>query len=90
MAQTETGAHQGDASPSGELGGGGGWTRGGLLGPAGVCGERTPEGLQGNGQLLEKQEGGKFRKLFPSLPLLQPQDPLRQHRRVESEGICPL
>lgn len=44
----------------------------------------------GNGQLLEKQEGGKFRKLFPSLPLLQPQDPLRQHRRVESEGICPL
>ena len=45
MAQTETGAHQGDASPSGELGE---WRReGGCWSLVGVCREGSPGGWQG-------------------------------------------
>lgn len=45
MAQTETGAHQGDASPSGELRE---WRReGGCWSLVGVCREGSPGGLQG-------------------------------------------
>lgn len=91
MAQTETGAHRGDASPSRELGE---WRRGGWLEPGwGLRGGSSPRAAgkgmaPGNGQLPGKPEENCTNCLL--FPLFATSGPGRQHRKSEGEGLGPL